>query len=398
MAKPIIDSFFSGLWYLFCGLCMGAADIVPGVSGGTIAFILGYYEELIENIKAFNFHTIGLFFRGRFQEFSEYISWKFLLILLSGILVAVATLSQVIVYLLNNELYRIYLYSAFMGLILASVFFIAKRVQKWSVSVVSSLLLGVLLAFFLTSFTPIAEKNNKETYSVIINQNYSFDVPVENYEALTSTLYGVSEEELRVLFAKQYITKDSQVTNSKGETFSVFEVTGESHYPWVYPWIIFCGMVGVSAMLLPGVSGSYLLTILGAYAVVIGAIADLTLGLREYTIESDALILLTNLFLGIIIGAALFSRLVSWLLHRYYNLTIALLVGFMVGAMRSVWPFWEVQYRLNPLRMNKGVQLMPLYPTLPDFSDQVVWVALGVAICSFIVVFAMELLVLKRKI
>ena len=159
---------------------------------------------------------------------------------------------------------------------------------------------------------------------------------------------------------------------------------------------MFCGMAAISAMLLPGISGSYILNILGLYAPAIAALADFLAALKRGNLDTDAAWFLLSLATGILLGAALFSHVISWLLRRYHSLAISLLCGFMLGALPSVWPFWETAWRINPLRLTKGLDLVPLHPTLPPLSlDSLL--ALAFLAAGFSLVLGIELLANNRK-
>jgi putative membrane protein len=398
MPTPQLKRAADWLWYLFCGCCMGAADIVPGVSGGTMAFILGFYEDLITNVKSINFKVLGLILRFRFKELSEHIAWQFLCILVIGILSAIAALSQVIAQLLNDEVYRVYLYSAFLGLILASVIFCARKVEVWNLKSVIALIVGGLAAYSLTNVTLVDNSDdNGMTYRVAISSEYTASKVVSNYDAKSQMLINVESTALPAMLAKGYVTKDTTIVNqSTGKRGVVGDIVTKPSYPIVLPWIIFCGAIGISAMLLPGISGSYLLTILGTYPLIVSALADLVSGFKHFQLDGDAVILLSNLLVGIVIGAALFSRLISWLFTHYHHATIALLVGFMIGALRAVWPFWSYSYQLIPVKLDKGPILISVAPLIPDVQTPLFWIAVAVTVVAFISVFLIEIIALRK--
>ncbi|MEM1282369.1 MAG: DUF368 domain-containing protein [Chlamydiota bacterium] len=394
MPKPQLKTPADWLWYLFCGGCMGAADVVPGVSGGTMAFILGYYEDLINNVKNINFKVISLFFRLQFRELSEHIAWEFLAVIIVGTLGAIAALSQVITYLLNDEVYRVYLYSGFLGLILASVIFCARKVEVWSKQCVTALILGAGVAFLVTNFTLPSHKE-AVYYDVSIPLDFGGTKEISNYQE--GKLVGVKSSELAAMLAKGYVQYDTVIVNTlTAQSTSVGDIVESPSYPIVLPWIVFCGAIAISAMLLPGISGSYLLTILGTYPIVIGALADLTYGLKDFHLDWDAVILLSNLLVGILFGGAFFSRVISWLFTHYYHATISLLVGFMVGALKSVWPFWTYTYQLLPLKLDNGPKLISVSPILPEIHLPLLWTALSITIVAFVSVFCIELIALRK--
>lgn len=291
----------------FCGVCMGIADIIPGISGGTIAFIMGFYEELIFSIKSLNRTAFKKLIQGHLCEFFRLISWKFLIGLTAGIVIAMVCLAHVVSHILDHEQYRLLLYATFFGLIIAASILCGLQLKHWSLQTVLVFITTATIAFFLTG----------------------------------STLFKITAYNLHDL-------------NNK--TFDL--------------WIIFCGAVAISAMLLPGISGSYLLTILGMYATAVHALADFSASLAQGQFDNTAFKILLNLLIGILLGALLFSRFISWILDKYHDLAIAGLTGFMIGALRSVWPFWD--------------------PVLPSITSVEPWIALILACCGAASVFILH--------
>lgn len=326
----------SWLQLIFFGICMGTADIIPGISGGTIAFIMGFYEELLNSIKSINLKSFNQLLRGHYRQFFHMISWKFLLGLTTGIVLAMICLAHTVIYILNHEHYRVLLYATFFGLIIGSSILCGWQLKGWSVSHISIFLMTAIVAFLLTgtAFLQTSPSNS-------------------------------------------FIQTDaSQIFNG---------------------WIIFCGAIAISAMLLPGISGSYLLTILGMYPIVLGALADFVLGLTHGKFDMSSFMILTNLLIGIVAGALLFTRCISWLLNRYHDLAIAALTGFMVGALRSVWPFWTYEYKLSPLTPEKGPQLGIVDAILPNFVEPYTWVAIALALLGASAVFILNSIAQKKK-
>lgn len=240
---------------------MGGADVVPGVSGGTIAFISGIYEELLSSIKSLDLKAIKLLFSGNFKDFWVAINGNFLLVLFSGILVSIKSLASLLIYL--KVTYPIQLWSFFWGLIMISAILVLRQINKWSWTVVVAGLIGIAIAYGVTSLTPAH-------------------------------------------------TSDSPLM------------------------ILLSGALAICAMILPGISGAFILLILGKYEFILTA-------LNEY----DFFII--GLFLaGCIIGIVSFVRLISWLLKKYHNMAIALLAGFMMGSLNKLWPWKQtLEYRLD---------------------------------------------------
>ena len=257
----------------FKGACMGAADVIPGVSGGTIAFLMGIYQELLDSIKSVNGEAFKLLFKGKIADFWKHINGNFLLSIFAGIIVSVFSLARLMKYLL--EFHPIPLWSFFFGLILASAIYILKGLDKWSLQNIISLLIGVGVAAFICVASP-----------------------AQTPDAL---------------------------------------------------WFVFLsGAIAICAMILPGISGSFILLLLGKYAFVMTAVTDLNIPV------------LAVFALGCGIGIISFSHFLSWLLKKFYMLTIALLSGFMLGSLLKVWP-WKVP----------GAAVGFDYPALPAQFEQV---------------------------
>ena len=233
---------------------MGAADVVPGVSGGTIAFITGIYEELINSIKGINLKAILLFFTGRWFSFWKQINGNFLLAVFSGILISVLSLAKVLQYLLENQ--PILIWSFFFGLVMASSYVVSRKITRWQYPKIVALVAGIGIAFYITSVTPTT-------------------------------------------------TTDAS---------------------W---FVIFSGGLASCAMILPGISGSFILLLLGKYTFALHAV-------------NEVIILdLVLLGAGAVTGLILFANLLSWLLRKYHDVTIAVLVGFMIGSLNKIWPWKE---------------------------------------------------------
>ncbi len=287
-------------YVFFTGAAMGAADIVPGVSGGTMAFIFGVYEELIFTIKSFNWAWIRLLFRGRFKEALEHINWKFLLALGSGLLIAILSLTHILSWLLVNQSVRIYAF--FLGLIVASIIALTSHVH-WTPRLLMALCIGSLGAYLVVGMVPI-------------------DMP---HDPLT---------------------------------------------------LFLSGSVAICAMILPGISGSFILLILGQYEFIINAVKDLDI------------ITLIPAVGGMVAGILVFSRILSWLLKHYHQITVTLLIGFMVGSLRRIWPYKEV----TSVRINRHGEEVPsvFSNVLPDFgSIDFIW-ALGLCIGGFVLISLLE--------
>ncbi len=238
----------------FKGIAMGAADIVPGVSGGSIALIAGIYQELLNSINSFSVDNLKLLTRFEFTKFFKAVNGKFLLSLLLGILTSVFALSSVITYLMANH--PIPLWSFFSGLILVSAFLILKDIRRWHLGIVLAVLVGALIAWWVTNLPPTT-------------------------------------------------TPDAM-------------------------WFTFLsGSIAICAMILPGISGSFILLILGQYESILQAVKDRNV------------LKLAVFAAGCAVGILTFSRVVSWLLKKYHSVTIGLLSGFMLGSVNELWP-WKL--------------------------------------------------------
>lgn len=255
---------------------MGFADLMPGVSGGTIALILGVYKKLIESIDAIsvkNFKTLTL------DLFWKKINGNFLVSLFTGILSAVFTLSFLIDYLIDT--YPIALWSFFLGLLVNSIFILKRLVNNWSYLNIGLLVLGAVISFFLTQITP------------------------------------------------------------KGTDIGLI-------------YIFFCGFFGIIAMILPGISGAYILLILGAYQTIINLIKMALKSLSSFNL--DLLIpIYTKLFIfgfGVLVGLRIFSSILKWLFDNENDKTMSILIGLMIGAIHKIWP-WQVIFEVSIGGQNK---------------------------------------------
>lgn len=243
----------------FTGMAMGAADIVPGVSGGTMAFILGIYEDLINAIKSVNLDVLRRLIKFDIAGVFEIVPWRFLLALLFGIGAAIVTMVSGLEWALENT--PVYLFSFFTGLILASIIAVGGGV-KWNTFSLISLVVAAVGAFLIVGLRP-------------------------------------------------------------------------QNMPNTPPYLFVSGAIAISAMILPGVSGSFLLLILGQYEFVIRSVKSLL----SFENIGGNIVSLGSLAVGIVFGIVLFSRFLSWLLRKFENNTIAALVGFMVGSLRVIYPF-----------------------------------------------------------
>lgn len=285
------------------GMGMGAADVVPGVSGGTIAFITGIYEELVNSIKSINGTAVRLLLTGRWVSFWKHVNGNFLLAVFAGIAVSVITLARVLEYVLEHH--PVLIWSFFFGLILASSWIVARKIGRWDYPKVVALAGGIGAAFYITSVTPAT-------------------------------------------------TTDAV-------------------------WFVFmAGALASCAMILPGISGSFILLLLGKYLFALRAVNE--------RILLDLLVLGS----GAVIGLILFSNLLSWLLKKYHDVTVAVLVGFMIGSLNKIWPWKET---LDTVVVDGEVRPLLEKNVVPSISsaDDRFWMALLMAATGIVVILLIEL-------
>ncbi|MCX7996270.1 MAG: DUF368 domain-containing protein [Patescibacteria group bacterium] len=244
----------SSLRIFFTGFGMGTADLVPGVSGGTIAFIFGIYETLINTIKHLTGPVLQLILRGKLIQAFREIPFGFIIPLATGLFAAIFTLSKLIAWLLTEH--PVFLWSFFFGLVLASIVIVAKRVGHWSAANILACIVSATGTYFLVGAVPVETPNT-------------------------------------------------------------------------LPWIFGSGAMAIIAMILPGISGSFILLILGKYSQILAAVNN-----RDF-------ITLLVFIAGCAVGIGVFSRALSFLFKHYHDVTIAILTGFLVGSLRKVWPWKE---------------------------------------------------------
>ncbi|PIR54548.1 DUF368 domain-containing protein [Candidatus Peregrinibacteria bacterium CG10_big_fil_rev_8_21_14_0_10_42_8] len=272
---------------------MGAADIVPGVSGGTMAFILGIYEELIDAIRLFGQKEMWHELRtGNIIAAARLPRWDFLFSVGGGILMAAAILAAPLEHALETSPQRVW--SFFFGLVTASLFLVAKRVQSWTLTNGVMLLLGSAVAYAIVGLVPVSTPNE----------------------------------------------------------------------PW---FLVLCGAIAICAMILPGISGAFLLVILGKYEFILSAV------------NNRDIISIAYIGIGAVVGLILFSQILGWLFAKYHDRTVAFLTGLMIGSLRKIWP-WKVED-------------MNVIPSL----DSTTWELIGLMFVGCILVVVIELIATRRK-
>jgi putative membrane protein len=237
------------------GMGMGIANVIPGVSGGTVALITGIYQDLLKSLKSFDKKALSLLLTLNLKEFGTYTNLSFLVYVFGGSLISLFSIASLFKFLFKN--YPLEIWSLFFGLILASIIFIGKRIKAWNFQSFLAITIGTLVALSLTFITPSAENNN------------------------------------------------------------IF-------------YVFLCGIIGISGMILPGLSGSYILILMGNYELLM---------VRSVS-EFDIPLLLTFLF-GSIFGLLILSNFLHWLINKYYSVTLAGLTGFIIGSLSIIWP-WKV--------------------------------------------------------
>lgn len=289
------------------GCAMGAADVVPGVSGGTIAFITGIYEELINSIKSIDLQALKLLLTFKLAEFWKKINGTFLLSVGGGIAISIFSLAKLMTWLLVNH--PIYIWSFFFGLIIISSVLVAKEIKKWDIFTIISLLAGAAAAYTITVMSPASTPNT-----------------------------------------------------------------------WWF--IILSGAIAICAMILPGISGAFILLLLGKYTYILTAVSNLDVGT----------ILL--FVVGAAAGIISFSHLLSWLLKNYHTLTVALLTGFMVGSLNKVWP-WK--HTLETYIDTHGVEQVLIETNVSPGkfaeitgSDPLIWQAIVMCVAGILLIGGIE--------
>ncbi len=293
------------------GMAMGAADVVPGVSGGTIAFISGIYEELLHSISSFNLSLFTVLRKEGYKKVWKMVNGSFLCALFMGILLSILSLAKLIETLLENH--PILIWSFFFGLVLASVIFIGKQIKIWNIRSFLYLIFGLLFAYYITTLNPMMSQNSS-------------------------------------------------------------------------PWFLFlAGMIAICAMILPGISGSFILVLLGAYKPVLNA-------LNTKDIFSIAVFMT-----GAVLGLLTFSRLLKWLFSRYKNYTLAILIGFIIGSLNKIWPWKEtISWRTNSKGVEVPFNTTSVSPMSFDGDSQLLMAAL-LAIIGFALILLLEQLAVKKE-
>ena len=265
------------------GVAMGAANKVPGVSGGIVAFVAGFYEELIDSLQKFNLKALSLLFKREWSEFFVYVNGRFLTLLFSGVIISYFSVSLILDYLIKY--YEIQVLAVFFGMILASLYFVYQEVEKWKFKTILFFVIGLFLGLTIMLSKPLTENDG-------------------------------------LIF------------------------------------VFFCGVISVCGMTLPGLSGSFLLLLLGNYTLLLvdsvnaiyytlGDLIKMNLEFTNDTHRMKLLRLAAIFSIGSISGLIFFSNILSYVLKRHYQITIAIIIGFISGSLGVIWPWREKVFKQN---------------------------------------------------
>ena len=281
------------------GMAIGLANIIPGVSGGTIALITGIFERLINAIKSFGISSLTLLIKGRFKEFAKKTDLYFLISLIAGVFCAIVLLARVFDYMFN--VYPVFIWSFFFGLILASVFFVGKTIEKWCTAVTICFILGTALAISFTFLTPASQNNG-------------------------------------------------------------------------FLYLVLCGVVAVCSMILPGLSGSFVLILMGNYHLV-----------AIEAINNRDLSILLPVLIGAMGGLLVFSHVLSWVFKHFKDQTIAALTGFIFGSLGVIWP-WK-----NPIEKLFGekIKVIGYNYFFPELNTEFI-IAIAIMLIGIISIWVLE--------
>ncbi|MDA1017845.1 MAG: DUF368 domain-containing protein [Planctomycetota bacterium] len=250
------------------GFLMGSADLIPGVSGGTVALILGIYQRLVTAISRFDRQLLRYLSGRQWADAARHIDLGFVIPLGCGIGLAIGSLATLLHYLIEN--FPQYVHAGLFGLILASSILVLRMIRDWRAGTLLCLAIGIVLAVLLAGF----QETNSSNHSLL--------------------------------------------------------------------YLFFCGTVAITAMILPGISGSFILKILGEWKYVLGHVKSFISGAAQFTFEWETVLTLTVFSSGCIVGLLSFSKVLRWLLREHWSLTLSVLCGFMIGSLRSLWPFDEL--------------------------------------------------------
>ena len=329
---------FSDKIFLFIkGLAMGAANKVPGVSGGIVAFVAGFYEELIYSLQKFNRKALILLFNGRFKSLYQYINGGFLILIFAGSTFSYFSISRVLDYFLEN--FETFVWSLFFGMILGSIYYIAKDFKDWTRQNIIAIIFGIIIGISISLMNPAKENDNL----------------------------------------------------------------------W---FVFFCGIIGVSGMTLPGLSGSFILILLGNYVLLLvdsvnelfNTIKDIFLWNFEFIndpVRIRYLKIVASFTFGSIFGLVITSHVIGYLLKRWHQIVTALIIGFIAGSLGTVWPWKKKIYKIedgNVMLDRYGDKILENYQRyFPNLSESATWIAIGFIILGILILLILEYYGNKNK-
>lgn len=332
--RTFLDNFF----LVIKGLCMGAANKVPGVSGGIVAFVGGFYEEFIYSLQKVNSKAFKLLLNGRFRSFYQYTNGQFLVLLILGMLISYFSISRVLDYFLEQK--ELYVWAAFFGMILGSIHYIAKDFNQWNQKTITSGIIGLIVGISISFLSPATQNDN-------------------------------------LIF------------------------------------IFFCGIISVSGMTLPGLSGSFILILLGNYVLLlvdsVNALYDTmsevfsgNFSFLDNSQRMHTLKILAVFTLGSATGLVTFSHLLSYVLKHYKTISTAVILGFITGSLGVLWPWKRTMYKMdaagNPLLDSNGDKIVLNYERFfPDLASPETWWALFFVILGILVLLVLDWYGKNRK-
>jgi len=289
------------------GMAMGIANVIPGVSGGTIALITEIYEKLINSLKSFDLKALKLLISLDIKRFIQHTNFYFLLAVLGGSVASVFSIANLFKFLFTN--YPILIWAFFFGLIVASVYFVGKRVRRWKMQSIITLVVGTAIAISLSFLTPATENSN--------------------------------------LF-----------------------------------FVFICGIIGISGMMLPGLSGSFILILLGNYE------------LLMVTAVTELNYLLTVFLVGSVVGLLSFSHALAWVLKHYKDATLALLTGFILGSLNIIWPWKKIA---ESMIIDGKEKVLEYHWYFPNITEKETLIAFTLIVFGIVVVWALESFSSKKE-
>ena len=323
-------SFNDKILLFIKGLGMGAANKVPGVSGGIVAFVTGFYEELIYSLQKFNRKAIILLFNGRFKSLYQYVNGRFLILIFAGATFSYFSVSRVLDYFLRN--YELFVWSLFFGMILGSIYYIAKDFKDWTRQNIIAIVFGIVMGVSISLMNPAKENDNL----------------------------------------------------------------------W---FVFFCGIIGVSGMTLPGLSGSFILILLGNYVLLlVDSVNELFNTLKDiftwnFEFVNDPvriryLKIVASFTFGSIFGLVTTSHIIGFLLKRWHQIVTAFIIGFIAGSLGIVWPWKKEIYKIEDgivILDRDGNKILQNYQRyLPNLSDNSTWIAIGFVLTGIVILLILE--------